>query len=369
MQEHLEEGGAAKSKESGLASDPKQPEDVAEAPQVGAAEHHALAQNQAQAEGGHLKVAVQAPYKEDHQVVVAEDSHKQIELGARGVPLGKKSLDGAQNDLAVEERSPEKGKEQMEREFHARQEKEQADMESKEKMARKQELDRIERVKLEKEVQARLEKERLERERQELLARQKLEKEQADKARVEREVQARVEKERLERERREKQERERVAKEKQEKAAELQQAIHKADSEILKAKKEENAQERHAQLERAVEDGNVGKAAPEPEREDGEALKKGGRDLKENVGAQADLGEAVEDRADAQPKGEADLRRRRRELGPEVAKGPPEDSRAVPGLEPLLALGGSNLHAALEEQLLAGAMVHSRQIKQAPKDE
>uniref|UniRef100_A0A8D0A5F0 Solute carrier family 38 member 10 n=1 Tax=Sander lucioperca TaxID=283035 RepID=A0A8D0A5F0_SANLU len=70
--------------------------------------------------------------------------------------------------------------------------------------------------------------------------------------------------------------------------------------------------------------------------------------------------------------GEMDLRRRRRELGPGEAGGPPEEPgvpRGMPRLEPLLELGGSDLHAALEEQLLAGAMVHTRQIKQASEDE
>uniref|UniRef100_A0A671TX24 Solute carrier family 38 member 10 n=1 Tax=Sparus aurata TaxID=8175 RepID=A0A671TX24_SPAAU len=96
--------------------------------------------------------------------------------------------------------------------------------------------------------------------------------------------------------------------------------------------------------------------------------------------AQADPREGVEDRAvkvgahpqgsheKARDQGEMDLRRRRRALGPGEAGGPPKETRAVPGLEPLLELGGSDLHAALEEQLLAGAMVHSRQIKQASED-
>ena len=70
--------------------------------------------------------------------------------------------------------------------------------------------------------------------------------------------------------------------------------------------------------------------------------------------------------------GEMDLRRRRRELRPRDAAAPLEDpkvSMGVHGLEPLLELGPSNLHAALEEQLIAGAMVHSRQIKQALEDD
>lgn len=376
------EGGAAKSKESGLASDPKQPQEIAGAQQGGAAELHAKAQagdNGVEAEPP--KVAVQAPYKED-------------ELGAKGVPLGKKGLDDRQPEpqhvqaakLADEKLDKRKEitedliKTQLEREVQARLEKEQV----KREMDRKHELERLEREKVEKEVKARIEKEQLEKERQETLARQKLEKEQAEKERVEREVQARVEIERLERERREKLEREKLA---QEKVAEerLQQVINKEDNEILeKAKKEKNSEdapERLAQLKRPIEDRNAGKAAQEAEREGIEALKKGGRDLKENIAVQVDPREGLKDgavKAEAHPQGshekvrdqgEVDLRRKRRALGPGEAGGPPEETRGMPGLEPLLALGGSDLHAALEEQLLAGAMVHSRQIKQASKDE
>nr|XP_046233536.1 putative sodium-coupled neutral amino acid transporter 10 isoform X1 [Scatophagus argus] len=394
IQEHLEvmEGGAAKPKDSGLASDPKQPKEVVGAPQGGLAEHHAVAQNQAPAgDKGAEVVAVQPPYKEDGHVVAGGDSHKQSELGARGVPLGNKRPDDhqpvPQNDqiaqLMGEERKGVREnekiehlkKEQMEKEVQAKLEKEQLEREIKEKLAREHELERIEKEKIEKEVQARLEKELLEKERQEKLARQQeLEKEKAQKERIEKEVQARVEKERLDRERREKLEQERAVEKKlaQEKAAEerLQQEIQKADNEILeRERKEQNAVEAQERL------------AQVPEREDGEALKKGGRDLKEKVAAQADPREGVEDgavRAEAhlqgshekvREQGEMDLRRRRRALGPGEAAGPPEENRNVPGLEPLLDLGGSDLHVALEEHLLAGAMVHSRQIKQASKDE
>lgn len=411
VQEHLEvmEGGAAKSKESGLALDPKQPKAIDGAGGVqGGGEHHAEVQNQAQAGGmgaevGPPKAAVQAPYKEDGHGVAGGDSVKQNELGARGVPLGKKSLDDRQPvkpaneqaaQLAAEEQHLDLGKEeienlikqQTEREVQARLEKEQVEREIEEKMARKLELEKMEKERIRQEVEIRLQKEQLEREKQEMLARQQLEKERAEKERVEREVQARVEKERLLRLEKERLERERIEKLAQEKAREdrLHQ-IHKEGNEILeKARKEKNAeeaQERLAQLEPAAEDRHAEKAAQEAERGDGEALKKGGRDLKEKVAAQEDPREGVEDgavKAQAHPQGshekardqgEMDLRRRRRALGPEEAGGPPEETGGLPGLEPLLALGGSNLHAALEEQLLAGAMVHSRQIKQASEDE
>lgn len=368
-QDHIQEmeGGAAKSKETGLASDPKQPKEVAGAPQGGVADHHVIDQNQAQvgnndAEPGALKVAVQVPYKED-------ESYKKNELGARGVPLGKKIPNAAPNDAADGERNllvkkkeiETLVKEQVEREVQARLEKEQVEREIKERLAKKEELLRLEREKREKE---------------EMMARQLQENE-----RIQKEVQARVEKERLQREMRENLEKkEKLA---QEKAA--AQVIHKANSEILdkakKAKNSEEAQERPVQLEQAAEDRNDRKAAPESQKEDGEPLKKGGRDLKENVAIQADPGEGLEDKAvkdeshpqgsheKARDQGETDLKRKRRALGPDGAAGPQEENRGVPGLEPLLSLGGSNLHAALEERLLAGAVVHSRQIKQAPKDQ
>uniref|UniRef100_A0A8C4H6G3 Solute carrier family 38 member 10 n=1 Tax=Dicentrarchus labrax TaxID=13489 RepID=A0A8C4H6G3_DICLA len=227
---------------------------------------------------------------------------------------------------------------------------------------------------------------------------QELENDRAEKERIEKEVQARVEKERLERERKEKLareqelEKERAVKQKlaQEKAAEarLQQEIQQADNEILdrvrKEKNAEEARERLAQLEGAAEAAKAIKPAPGGEREDIEALKKGGRDLKEKVAVEVDPREGVQDgavKAEARPQGshekirdqgEMDLRRRRRALGPREAGEPPEKTgvpRGVPRLEPLLELGGSDLHAALEEQLLAGAVVHSRQIKQASEDE
>ncbi|XP_041095813.1 putative sodium-coupled neutral amino acid transporter 10 [Polyodon spathula] len=58
---------------------------------------------------------------------------------------------------------------------------------------------------------------------------------------------------------------------------------------------------------------------------------------------------------------EMDLKRRKRR---ELQAGQHQEP-AVMGLEPLLNLGGSDLHAALEGQLLGGALVHTRQIKEA----
>ncbi|KAM4524442.1 putative sodium-coupled neutral amino acid transporter 10 isoform 2-T2 [Odontesthes bonariensis] len=398
VQGHLDvmEGGVAKPKEAGLAADLK----LAGAPQVGGDAAPAVAQNQAPAgDAGGQVGAVPVAYKED-VVAPAGDSHKQSELGARGVPLGKKKPDDHQpepekNDHAAhlkDDKSLDKEKEtfenlqkeRLEEEVKAKLEKEELDRIIKDTIARDKEL---EKERIEKEVQARLEKERLEKDRQEKLAIQKqLEKERAEKERIEKEVQARVDIERQEREKKEqlvgeqKLDKKKLEQDKDTQDG-VQQELHREDNEIVeRAKKEqqvEEARERLAQLQRAIE----AKAAEEAAQGDGEALKNGGRDLKENVAARADSRERVEDRAlpnlqgsheKVRDQGETDLRRRRRALGPKEAAGALEDSgvsRGVRGLEPLLELGGSDLHAALEQQLLAGAMVHSRQIKQASEDD
>lgn len=315
------EGGAAKPKESGL----EQSKEGAGAPQDGGNEAHALAQNQAQvedrgAEANPAKVAVPAAYKEDANVALAGESHKESEVGARGVPLGKQKLEPvAQNEHAAqlpEEEAIEKLKKEMVgKEDQAKQGKER---EIKENLIREQELEKEKALKEE-------------------LARDK-----AAKERYERELQ-------------------------------------KVDSEIHdKKKKEEALQEAQERLQQAIEAQIAGKAAQGGKIDDGEALKKGGRDLKEKAAAQPEPGEGEEDgevhpqgsHEKVRKQGEIDLKRRRRSLG--EARGPLEDteaSRGVPGLEPLLELGGPDLHAALEGQLLAGARLHTRQIKQASEDE
>uniref|UniRef100_A0A8D3BMF7 Solute carrier family 38 member 10 n=1 Tax=Scophthalmus maximus TaxID=52904 RepID=A0A8D3BMF7_SCOMX len=356
----------------------------------------AVAQNQAQAVekvSGTSKEAGPAAYKEDVHVVPGGESHKHIELGARGVPLGKKRPDEhppvPQPVQKVaqpidEERSQHNEYQKIE---NAKQKEVKARLENKDR--EDSEKERVDQEIIEKEVQARLEKERL-------IKEQQLEKERVERERVEKEVQAMVEKERLEREKRERLAREeelekhRAEREKlaQQEAAEerLQQELRKTDNEIHeRARKEKEAgeaRERLAQLKRVIESQKAEKAAQGADR-DGEALKSGGRDLKEKDVSEARPGEGEEDgavKAEAHPQGshekardqgEMDLRRRRRAVGPKEAGVPPEEAgvaRGVPGLEPLLKLGGSNLHAALEEQLLAGAMVHSRQIKQASED-
>ncbi|XP_019725720.1 putative sodium-coupled neutral amino acid transporter 10 isoform X1 [Hippocampus comes] len=376
LQEHGEEadGGAAKPRDF----DAQQPEEPAAAGalQVAAAEPRAALPNPAQAaedKGQEVaKVALAAPHKENNPV----EPHQQSELGARGVPLKRKipavHPPAANNEHVAQVRDEEdKLDDEKQLESAARAKMEQLEGEKKEKAAS--------------EERERLEKEQLEREAKEKLAR---EQERLEREKIEKEVQARVEKERLEREKREKLEKEKALKEKlaQEKAIEdrRQQDIEKADKALLE-KKEKEAQERLAQLERAKEAQNAGNAAQGAPKEDGEALKKGGRDLKEKVAARGDSGEDGEDgpvKAGARPggshenarddEGELDLKRRRRALGRgEDAPAPqgPGVPKAVRGLEPLLELGGPDLHVALEEKLLAGAMVHSRQIKQTSEDE
>lgn len=330
------------------------------------------------AEVGGAKADAAAAYKEDDNAAPGGDSQKQSELGARGVPLGNKQPDDhppvAANDqveqVKVEEKSIDKEKESIEnlkKGVDSRREKERPDAEVKENVAKEQQL---EKKKLERE---------LEKEREEKLAlRQQLERE--EKERIEKEVLVRVEKERLEREKREEQEREK---------AKLVQELQKAEVEINERAKKvlqvEEAQERLAVLQRAAEAKNTKEADEGGEGEEGKALKNGGRDLKEQAAAQADPGEGPQDyraiKAEPRPQssnekareqGDTDLRRRRRALGPGEAAWPLKDSaesRGVPGLEPLLELGGSDLHAALEQQLLAGAVVHSRQMKQATGDD
>nr|XP_040031835.1 putative sodium-coupled neutral amino acid transporter 10 isoform X2 [Gasterosteus aculeatus aculeatus] len=297
---------------------------------AGGAQPRAVDQNQAPARpGSELRGPEVAAYKEDGHVAPAGEPHEQSKLGARGVPLV--------NKIPEDDRQPAAQLKDDERSI--------------EEVKRK--IESLKKEQIEKEVQARMEKDRRDREIKEALAKeQELE--------IQRAVMDKLAEEKAEKERRERE-------------------LQKADNEILeRAKKEESAEaarERLAQLQRLLGDRQAALGA---EREDAGALKKGGRDLKQNADAQAPPREAAEDgavKAEARPRasheragdpGGMDLRRRRRALGPGDETGV---SRGMAGLEPLLEMGGSDLHAALEEQLLAGAVVHSRQIKQASEDE
>ncbi|XP_038156275.1 putative sodium-coupled neutral amino acid transporter 10 isoform X2 [Cyprinodon tularosa] len=380
----IQEAGAAKARESGVASDLK-------AAAAGGGEEAAIVEQKqdpagnAGAEVEPAKGAAAAAYKEDANVAAGGESQQQSELGARGVRLGKKRSEGLQNDLASQVRDEEKS---LDKEKAP--EKDVLDGDKNKKVQNEnEEREKLQREIIEKEVHARLANALLEKERQEkLAAQQQLDKERAEKERIEKDVQARVEKKRLEREKREKliSEQELIRKKELERAN-LAEQLQQVDKEINeRAKKEQEAKEtreRLAQLHRAIEAKNAEQPAEGAEGEDGEALKTGGRELKEKA-AQAQPGEGVGDeavRAQARlqgsrerkrEQGETDLKRRKRALEAGEAAGPLKDSRGsrgVPGLEPLLELGGSDLHVALEQQLLAAAVVHSRQIKQAAEDD
>ncbi|XP_008436036.1 putative sodium-coupled neutral amino acid transporter 10 isoform X1 [Poecilia reticulata] len=384
----VQDEGAGKAKDPGVRSEPK----AAAAGEQDAAAGEQRAAPAGNAAGEAAKEAA-AAYKEDAKAAPGgESQQQQSEFGTRGVRLGKKKSTEPQNDQASqvkdEERKLDKEKEAMENLKNDALDKDKLDGDGNKKTASENELEKEkpQREMMEKEVQARLakellekegrgklqlERERAERERieRERAENERIERERAENERIEREVEARVEKERLEREKREKLNREQELAEKAKHSEKLQ-----VDDEINeKAKREQEAketQERLEQLQRVLDARNA-------KGDEGEALKMGGRDLKEKASSEdgpgADADPGAEERLQgshetARDQGETDLRRRKRALGPGEAAGPPGDtrgSRGVHGLEPLLELGGPDLHAALEQQLLAGGVLHSRQIKQA----
>uniref|UniRef100_A0A8B9KLN1 Solute carrier family 38 member 10 n=1 Tax=Astyanax mexicanus TaxID=7994 RepID=A0A8B9KLN1_ASTMX len=266
--------------------------------------------------------------------VKVQPDNSQKELGARGVPL--------------HQHNPEPAKAVAEKPKDSLEQRKPEDIAAEEEMVRKRlvqleaekeriEKEKLEKERIEKEVLARVEKERKERERKETLMRdQELERIRQEKERLESE---RLEAERLKMEQQKTDnelvklaEREQKMEEQREKLAQMQQVI---DS------KRDDSQK--------VADHKRGRA-PEPQ-------KKGGRDLKENL--IPDLQEPQAGEKKNREDGDMDLRRRRRALGAE--------DRGV--LESVLEMGGLDLHAALEGQLLAGGVVHSRQIKQTTQRE
>ncbi|XP_026771732.3 putative sodium-coupled neutral amino acid transporter 10 isoform X1 [Pangasianodon hypophthalmus] len=340
-----------------------------------------------------LKPAQDEPKQEKQppQVAVHVDGDLQRDLGARGVPLRQHQPEPPQDkqigqgdleelhpeDIAKEEERVRQRLAQLEAEKE-RLEKERLEKERLEK--ERLEKERLEKERLEKERlgKERLEKEKLEQERlekdkleQERLEKEKLEKERLEKERLEKErlEKERLEKERLEKERLEKErlEEERLEKERLEEerlenerveAERWKQEKEKLDQQLVQhAEKEQKLikqREKLVQLQQIIDSrGTNQNEVIAKEQQVPQPLKKGGRDLKENLDPQE---EVPQKEKKSREEGEMDLRRRRRALGSE--------ERRVPGLEPLLELGGSDLHAALEAQLLAGAVVHSRQIKQ-----
>ncbi|XP_056432513.1 putative sodium-coupled neutral amino acid transporter 10 isoform X2 [Gadus chalcogrammus] len=365
------EAAAAKPKDSALAAGLKQPGGAGAgaadgAPQAAGAagsELHLVPQNQAQAGDKNAKLqpaanaaVVPGVHKAGGEALVAKGpgvaaaaavvavvapaGNEERELGARGVPLGQRRRgdDGpaAKNDgVALPEEEGQIGKE--------------LEKDSVETLE-------VEKERIEKEVQARVEKERLEREKRERLAKEELERVEQEKEKLAKEKAARETAEREQKERREKMriEQDQIEQARREEES-LQQELQKMDSEInARALEEEEAkqqqqQARQAQLEAAqeLEDNEID-----------EPVKKGGRDLKVRLEEREDRAVDAAAAAPHSQEKDTDLRRRRRDV----------DSLG-PGLEPLLELGGADLHAALEGQLLGGALVHSRGIKQAAEAE
>lgn len=306
--------------------------------------------------------SVKVPKKEELELnnQAGQDGALPPEVGARGVPLRPREPEPAKinpDALAEEEERVRQKLAQLEAE--------------KERI----EKEKLEKERIEKEVLARVEKERKERERREELAReQELErvrqqKEQLEKERLDAE-RLKLEREKMDKEIMERAEKEKKLLEQKERLDQLQQVIdarqgkgsledeslkrerEKTDKEIMeRAEKEKRILEQKEQLDKLqqvidAKDGDAPKAGeilPMPKQ-------KGGRDLKENiVPPEEEKKEEKRSRED----GGMDLKRRRRAVDPEGGGG--ADLRDV---------GGLDLHADLKGQLLAGSLIHTRQLKQ-----
>lgn len=236
------------------------------------------------------------------------------------------------------------------------------------------EKEKLDKERIEKEVQARVEKERKERERREELAReQELERVRQQKEQLEKE---RLEEERLKREQKkmdkevvERAEKEKSLLEHKERLDQLQQVIdarqekgiledeslkqerEKIDKEIMeRAEKEKRILKQKEQLDQLQQVIDTKKDRAElhlmPKQ-------KGGRDLKENIVPQE---EEKKEEKRSREDGGSDLKRRRRSVDPEGGGGA--------DLDLLRDVGGLDLNADLKGKLLAGSLVHSRQLKQ-----
>uniref|UniRef100_A0A8C1L459 Solute carrier family 38 member 10 n=1 Tax=Cyprinus carpio TaxID=7962 RepID=A0A8C1L459_CYPCA len=326
-----------------------------------------------------LLAVIEEQHKEIHQIKEGEEEPKELELkneaghdgapppevGARGVPLRPREPELPKinpDSLAEEEERVRQKLAQLEAE--------------KERI----EKEKLEKERIEKEVQARVEKERKERERREELEReQELErvrqqKEQLEKERLEAE-RSKLEREKMDKEIMERAEKEKRLLEHKERLDQLQQVIdarhaqqgkgsledeslkrerEKTDKEIMeRAEKEKRILKQKEQLEKLqqvidAKDDNAPKA---------EVLQmpkqKGGRDLKENIiPPEEEKKEEKRSRED----GGLDLKRRRRSVDPEGG--------GDADLDLLRDIGGLDLHTDLKGQLLAGSLIHTRQLKQ-----
>uniref|UniRef100_A0A673KLQ9 Putative sodium-coupled neutral amino acid transporter 10 n=1 Tax=Sinocyclocheilus rhinocerous TaxID=307959 RepID=A0A673KLQ9_9TELE len=311
---------------------------------------------------------VKVPKEEELELKneVGHDGALPPEVGARGVPLRPREpeLPKINPDALAEE------------EERVRQKLAQLEAE-KERI----EKEKLEKERIEKEVQARVEKERKERERREELARElelervRQQKEQLEKERLEAE-RSKLEREKMDKEIMERAEKEKRLLEQKERLDQLQQVIdarhvqqgkgsledeslkreqEKTDKEIMeRAEKEKRILKQKEQLEKLQQVIDAKKDDNAPKAEVLQMPKqKGGRDLKENIiPPEEEKKEEKRSRED----GGLDLKRRRRAVDPEGG--------GDADLDLLRDIGGLDLHADLKGQLLAGSLVHTRQLKQ-----
>uniref|UniRef100_A0A8C2FZQ8 Solute carrier family 38 member 10 n=1 Tax=Cyprinus carpio TaxID=7962 RepID=A0A8C2FZQ8_CYPCA len=309
---------------------------------------------------------VKVPKKEELELnnQAGHDGALPPEVGARGAPLRPRETEPAKinpDALAEEEERVRQKLAQLEAE--------------KERI----EKEKLEKERIEKEVQARVEKERKERERKEELAReQELErvrqqKEQLEKERLEAE-RLKLEREKMDKEIMEHAEKEERLLEQKERLDQLQQVIDarqgkgsledeslkrerdKTDKEIMeRAEKEKRILEQKEHLDKLQQVIDTKKDGDAPKA--GEVLpmpkQKGGRDLKENIVSPE---EEKKEGKRSRDNGGLDLKRRRRSVDPEGGGGA--------DLDLLRDVGGLDLHADLKGQLLAGSLIHTRQLKQ-----
>uniref|UniRef100_A0A672MBN2 Solute carrier family 38 member 10 n=1 Tax=Sinocyclocheilus grahami TaxID=75366 RepID=A0A672MBN2_SINGR len=313
-----------------------------------------------------LDAGVKVPKEEELKNKAGHEGALPPEVGARGVPLRPREpeLPKINPDTLAEE------------EERVRQKLAQLEAE-KERI----EKEKLEKERIEKEVQARVEKERKERERREELAReQELErvrqqKEQLEKERLEAE-RSKLEREKMDKEIMERAEKEKRLLEQKERLDQLQQVIdarhvqqgkgsledeslkrerEKTDKEIMeRAEKEKRILKQKVQLEKLQQVIDAKKDDNEHKAEVLQMPKqKGGRDLKENI---IPPEEEKKGEKRSREDGGVDLKRRRRAVNPEGG--------GDADLDLLRDTGGLDLHADLKGQLLAGSLVHTRQLKQ-----
>ncbi|XP_052467751.1 putative sodium-coupled neutral amino acid transporter 10 isoform X3 [Carassius gibelio] len=309
---------------------------------------------------------VKDPKEEELKNEAGHDGALPPEVGARGVPLRSREPELPKinpGSLAEEEERVRQKLAQLEAE--------------KEKI----EKEKLEKERIEKEVQARVEKERKERERREELAREhelervRQQKEQLEKERLEAE-RSKLEREKMDKEIMERAEKEKRLLEQKERLDQLQRVIdarhvqqgkgsledeslkqerEKTEKEIMeRAEKEKRILVQEEQLEKLQQVIDAKKDDNAPQAEVLQMPKQqGARDLKENI---IPPEEVKKEEKRSREDGGLELKRRRRAVDPEGG--------GDADLDLLRDTGGLDLHADLKGQLLAGPLIHTRQLKQ-----